>query len=69
MSLFIDAEKQWKNFLSTKIKDYGALRNYDYGPQETNYVSKISPFISHRVLFEYQIIKDIKLKYKDNSCK
>jgi len=67
MSLFIDAEKTWKNFLSTKIKDYGALRNYDYGPQETNYVSKISPFISHRVLFEYQIIKDIKLKYKDNS--
>ena len=66
MSLFIEAEKKWKNFLSTKIKNYGSLRNFDYGPQEINYVSKISPFISHRVLLEYQIIKDIKLKYKGN---
>ena len=66
MSLFIEAEKKWENFLSRKIKDYGSLRNYDYGPEEINYVSKISPFISHRVLFEYQIIKDIKLKYKGN---
>ena len=66
MSLFIEAEEKWKNFLTTKIKDYASLRNYDYGPQEINYVSKISPFISHRVLFEYQIIKDIKLKYKSN---
>ena len=66
MSLFIEAEKKWENFLSTKIKDYGSLRNYDYGPKEINYVSKISPFISHRVLFEYQIIKDIKLEFKGN---
>ena len=66
MTLFLEAEKKWQNFLSTKIKDYGSLRNYDYGPQEINYVSKISPFISHRVLLEYQIIKDIKSKYKSN---
>ena len=66
MSLFVEAEKKWKNFLSTRIKDYGSLRNYDYGPHEINYVSKISPFISHRVLFEYQIIKDIKLEFKGN---
>ena len=64
MSLFKEAEKKWKNFLSTKIKEYGSYRNYDYGPQSNNYVSKISPFISHRVLFEYQIIKDVQLKYK-----
>ena len=66
MSLFIEAEKKWKKFLYTKIKDYGSLRNFDYGPKEINYVSKVSPFISHRVLFEYQIIKDIKLEFKGN---
>ena len=38
MSLFIEEEKKWKSFLSTKIKDYGARRNYDYGPKEINYV-------------------------------
>ena len=62
----MQAERKWSNFLSTKIKDYGSLRNYDYGPQKINYVSKISPFISHRVLFEYQLIKDIKLNYEGN---
>ena len=66
MSYFIEADKKWKYFLSTKIKDYGSLRNYDYGPKEINHVSKISPFISHRLLFEYQIIKDIKLRYRGN---
>ena len=66
MTLLIEAEKKWKYFLSTKIKDYGSLRNYDYGPQEKSYVSKISPFITHRVLFEYQIIKDVKFKFKGN---
>ena len=66
MSLFIEADKKWNDFLATKIKDYSSQRNYDYGPQEINYVSKISPYISHRVLFEYQLIKDIKLKFKGN---
>jgi len=66
MLLFNEAEKKWKYFLSTKIKDYGSLRNFDYGPGEINYVSKISPFISHRVLFEYQLIREIKLKHKEN---
>jgi len=66
MSLFIQAEKKWKNFLSKKIKDYGSRRNYDYGPNGDNYVSKISPFISHRVLFEYQLIKDVKSNFQGN---
>ena len=67
MTLLEEAEKKWEKFLSTKIKDYDSFRNYDFGPQEINYVSKISPFITHRVLLEYQIIKDIKLKYKSNT--
>ena len=66
MTLFIKAEKTWKNFLSTKIKDYSSLRNYDYGPLEKNYVSKISPFVTHRVLLEYQLLKDIESKFKGN---
>ncbi len=67
MSLFDEADKKWKNFLSKKIKDYGSFRNYDYGPGEINYVSKISPYVTHRILFEYQLIKDIRLKYKGNN--
>ena len=67
MSLLVEAEKKWHNFLSNKISDYGSLRNFDYGPQGENCVSRISPFITHRILFEYQIIKDIKQKYNTNN--
>mgnify|MGYP001191256701 CR=1 FL=1 len=64
MSLFAEADERWKSFLDKKIKDYGSKRNYDYGPLQESSVSKISPFISHRVLFEYQLIKEIKQKFK-----
>ena len=67
MSIFTEANNKWNNFLSSKINDYGSLRNYDYGPQDENYVSKISPFVTHRILFEYQLIKDIRFKYKSNN--
>ena len=67
MSLFLEADNRWNNFLNEKIKDYGFKRNYDYGPLNENCVSKISPFISHRVLFEFQVIKDIISKYKSNN--
>ena len=67
MSNFEKAKIQWKNFLCSKIKDYGKLRNFDYGPEENSSVSKLSPFISHRILLEYQLIKDIKSKYKGNN--
>ena len=64
MSLFLEAEEKWKNFLDNKIKYYRSQRNYDYGPQNESSVSKISPFISHRVLLEFHIIKDIFSKYE-----
>ena len=63
MEIFKIAEEQWDQFLNSKITYYGAYRNYDYGPENDSYVSKISPFISHRVLLEYSIIKDVQKKY------
>ena len=63
------ANEIWKEFLETKITEYTFKRNYDYGPQGISSVSKLSPYISHRVILEYQIIEDVLERYKGNNVK
>ena len=65
MSVLTEAEYKWKNFLDSKISRYSKFRNYDYGPNKNSSVSKLSPFISHRILLEYDLIRDIKNKCSD----
>ena len=67
MSLFLEAQEKWSNFLENKIKNYGKFRNFDYGPTNTSSVSKLSPYVSHRVLLEYDLIKEIKNNYNSES--
>ena len=70
MSLLKEAENNWDKFLDSKISKYSYLRNYDFGPNKNSSVSKLSPYISHRILLEYDLIKDIKNKYNgDNANK
>ena len=64
MSLFKDSKDTWNDFLDSKIFSYSKYRNYDYGNQQDNYVSGLSPYISHRVLLEYYLIIDLKSKLK-----
>ena len=64
MPLFLDAQEKWDYFLENKIKNYEKLRNFDYGPLNESSVSKLSPYISHRVLLEYELLKEIKKKYQ-----
>ena len=64
MSLFLKAQEQWKDFLENKIKNYEKFRNFDYGPNNEGFVSKLSPYISHRVLLEYELIKEVKKNCK-----
>ena len=62
MTLLKEAESKWNKFLDSKISHYSYLRNFDYGPNNSSSVSKLSPFISHRVLLEYDLIRDINKK-------
>ena len=57
------AENHLKNFFEKNILDYSKLRNFDYGPQNRNNISLLSPYISHRVLFEFDIVKSVLKKY------
>ena len=70
MSFLLKAQSIWDNFAKYKINDYSKLRNFDFGPNKESSVSKLSPFITHRILSEYDLIHDIKSKYKNkNSTK
>jgi len=70
MSFLLKAQNTWENFAKYKINDYSKLRNFDFGPNNESSVSKLSPFITHRILSEYDLIHDIKSKYKiKNSTK
>ena len=66
MSYFLKAEDLWNNFLGEKILDYSSKRNYDYGPKEDSSVSKISHFVTHRILLEYKLINEVNKKYKSS---
>ena len=62
MQLYLDAHERWDDFLQNKIKNYQKLRNFDYGPTNESSVSKLSPYISHRVLLEFDLLLDLKEK-------
>ena len=47
------------HFLSNKLSEYAKMRNFDFGPQNQKKVSCLSPYISHRVLVEYELLKRI----------
>ena len=49
-----------ESFIKNNLNSYHELRNYDYGKDNRSNVSQISKYTSHRILYEYQIIKKLK---------
>ena len=52
---FAEANAALQRFLDKGAASYEVCRNFDYGPANRNNVSQLSKFISHRVLFEYEV--------------
>ena len=51
------------NFINNDIINYSSKRNYDFGPIERKNVSCLSPYISHRLINEYEISKKVLSKH------
>ena len=51
------------NFVENNLSDYSKLRNFDFGPDTRNNVSCLSPYITHGVINEVEIIKKSLEKY------
>ena len=64
MKFLLKAQNIWKDFAKYKINDYAKLRNFDFGPNNESSVSELSPFLTHRILLEYELIFEIENKYK-----
>ncbi|WP_413678275.1 FAD-binding domain-containing protein [Prochlorococcus sp. MIT 0916] len=60
MNIFATANKTLDVFIENNLSSYHQFRNYDFGIKNRKNVSRISKYISHRILYEYEIIKKIK---------
>ena len=58
-----EAMTSLEDFINNGIVNYSSKRNYDLGPNERKNVSCLSPYISHRLLDEFEVSKKVLNKY------
>ena len=51
------------NFIENGLENYSKLRNFDYGPENRSNTSCLSPYISHGIINETEIIQKSLEKY------
>ena len=44
-------------FVDQNLFEYSKLRNFDYGPNNKSNVSCLSPYITHGIISEQEVIK------------
>ncbi len=57
------ALKQLDNFINSDLANYSFKRNFDLGPDNKSNVSCLSPYISHRLITEYEVAKTVLSKF------
>ena len=57
------ALKQLDNFINAELPNYNFKRNFDLGPEDKSNVSCLSPYISHRLITEYEVAKIVLAKF------
>ena len=53
-------------FIANGLSEYSRSRNFDYGPEKRSNVSCLSPYITHGILNEVEVIKKSLSKYSFN---
>ena len=57
------ALKKLDNFINTELPNYNFKRNFYLGPEDKSNVSCLSPYISHRLITEYEVAKIVLAKF------
>ena len=57
------ALKQLDAFINSELANYSFKRNFDLGPKDKSNVSCLSPYISHRLITEYEVAKSVLSKF------
>ena len=64
---FITSRKEaldvMENYIDNDLPIYTAQRNFDLGPENRKNISCLSPYISHRLISEYEVTKKVLSKY------
>ena len=58
-----EALQDLENYINKEIVNYSTQRNFDFGPGKRNNVSCLSPYISHRLITEYEVTKKVLSKF------
>ena len=58
-----EALDSMERYIENNISDYTAKRNFDFGPQNRKNISCLSPYITHRLISEYEVAKKTLSKY------
>ena len=53
MNIFAESEYRLDTFINNNLASYHKLRNFDYGTRNRSNVSRISKYISQKILYEY----------------
>ena len=57
------AIEKLNNFIEKNLIEYSKLRNFDYGPNQRTNISCLSPYVSHGIISEKEIINKCLKKY------
>ena len=52
-----------ENYVEKDINNYNSKRNFDFGPSNRENVSCLSPYITHRLITEYEVTKKVLSKH------
>ena len=61
--MYKKANQEKLDFIRKGLKDYSSKRNYDFGPESRENISNLSRYISHRIINEYDLIREILSEY------
>ena len=51
------ALNQLNNFVENNLGEYSKLRNFDFGPEKRSNISCLSPYITHGIINEQEVIQ------------
>ena len=57
------ALKKLDTFISGELSKYSFKRNFDLGPDDKTNVSCLSPYITHRLITEYEVARRVLAKF------
>ena len=57
------ALNQLNNFVENNLREYSKLRNFDFGPENRTNISCLSPYITHGIINEQEVIQKALSKF------